>query len=247
MSECKVEKTGFGNIVVLQRPGLGYGVDSVLLAAFAAGETGAKAICKGSNIADFGTGSGIVAFILAHKVPETRILGLDVRQDAIYRAQKACKMNSMEDRLDFVLADISDEATMEGYKGKFDAVVTNPPYFRRSGALRSESDERYIARHETTAELGDFLRNANKLLKNRGSLYMVHRPDRLADIICEMRACNIEPKTLQMVVPRAGESANIVLIHGIKGAGRELRVLPEIAVHGETKDYTDEIMHLYER
>lgn len=245
MNDIKTERTGFGDIVVLQRPGLGYGVDSVLLAAFAAGETGAPKVREGARIADFGTGSGIIAFVLAHKVNRTELTGFDIRPDAVDRATKACELNGMDDRVNFVLTDIAgDEIT--SYDGSFDAVVTNPPYFRKSGALRSDSDDRYIARHETTAELGDFVRSAARLLKQRGSLYMVHRPDRLADIMCEMRSGGIETKTLQLVVPRKGEAANIVLIHGIKGAGSELRVLPEIAVHKED-GYTDEIMRLYER
>ena len=76
---------------------------------------------------------------------------------------------------------------------------------------------------------------------------MVHRPDRLADIITEMRAAGIEPKEMQLVVPKAGRAANIVLVHGVKGAGPELRLLPQIAVHTEDGGYTDEILRCYER
>ena len=76
---------------------------------------------------------------------------------------------------------------------------------------------------------------------------MVHRPDRLADIITEMRAAGIEPKEMQLVVPKAGRAANIVLVHGVKGAGPELRLLPQIAVHTEDGGYTDEILRYYER
>ena len=76
---------------------------------------------------------------------------------------------------------------------------------------------------------------------------MVHRPDRLADIITEMRAAGIEPKEMQLVVPRDGKAANIVLVHGVKGAGSELRMLPQIAVHTADGGYTDEILRYYER
>ena len=76
---------------------------------------------------------------------------------------------------------------------------------------------------------------------------MVHRPDRLADIFSALRASGIEPKEMQMVVPKTGKAANIVLIHGIKGAGAELRLLPEISVHTADGGYTDEILNYYER
>jgi tRNA1(Val) A37 N6-methylase TrmN6 len=62
-----------------------------------------------------------------------------------------------------------------------------------------------------------------------------------------MRAAGIEPKEMQLVVPREGKAANIVLIHGIKGAGAEMRLLPQIAVHTADGGYTDEILQYYER
>ena len=76
---------------------------------------------------------------------------------------------------------------------------------------------------------------------------MVHRPDRLADIFSGMRDAGIEPKEMQFVVPKAGKAANIVLIHGIKGAGSELRMLPQITVHTTDGGYTEDILKYYER
>jgi tRNA1(Val) A37 N6-methylase TrmN6 len=62
-----------------------------------------------------------------------------------------------------------------------------------------------------------------------------------------MRAAGREPKEMQLLVPKAGRAANIVLVHGVKGAGPELRLLPQIAVHTEDGGYTDEILRYYER
>jgi tRNA1(Val) A37 N6-methylase TrmN6 len=85
------------------------------------------------------------------------------------------------------------------------------------------------------------------MLRDGGHLYMVHRPDRLADIFSGMRAAGIEPKDMQLVVPKEDKAANIVLIHGVKGAGPELRMLPQITVHTADGGYTDEILKYYER
>lgn len=245
----RVDDTGFGGIRVIQTKGSGYGVDAVLLAAFAAGETGARGLQKKAakhlRIADLGTGSGVIAFITHHKLGGARLTGYDISPAAVERAQRACEMNGLTDDIDFICCDINDiDAAAE-----FDAVLTNPPYFRRTpdepGA--AEPDERYIARHETTADITDFAEVSAAVLKEGGSLYMVHRPDRLADIISEMRAAGIEPKEMQPVVPHAGKASNMVLIHGIKGAGPELRMLPEIAVHTADGGYTAEILRYYER
>ena len=252
----RTDDTGFAGIKVIQTEKAGYGVDAVLLAAFAAGETGAGGMAAGSRAADLGTGSGVVAFILHHKLGGARITGFDVRAAAVDRAKRACAMNGLEEDIDFICCDAA-EIGRKGTSllphavraGSFDAVVSNPPYFRRTpdepGA--ADPDERYVARHETTADFADFAEAAARLLKEGGSFYLVHRPDRLADIFCGMRAAGIEPKEMQPVVPSAGKSANIVLVRGIKGAGPELRMLPEIAVHGAGGGYTPEILKIYER
>jgi tRNA1Val (adenine37-N6)-methyltransferase len=125
--------------------------------------------------------------------------------------------------------------------------VTNPPYFRRNSAIPSASDDRYIARHETTAGIEEFVDAARCMLKKGGDLYMVHRPDRLADIISALRASDLEPREMQMVTPRAGEPANIVLLHAVKGAGPQLRMLPELPVHNKDGSYTQQILRIYER
>lgn len=245
----RIDDTGFGGLKVIQTKGSGYGVDAVLLAAFAAGDTGAKGLTKaGSNllrIADLGTGCGVAAFILFHKLEGARITGYDINEEALDRANRACGLNGLTESIDFVLCDVKDiEASAD-----FDAVISNPPYFRRTpdepGA--KNPDARYIARHETTADISDFASVSAGMLREGGHLYLVHRPDRLADIISEMRAAGIEPKEMQPVVPKQGRAANIVLIHGIKGAGPELRMLPQIAVHTESGGYTDEILTYYER
>lgn len=246
MDNVRIDRTGFGDIVVLQREGLGYGVDAVLLAAFAAGETGAAPIRSSSRIADLGTGSGIVAFTVAHKVERSSVTGFDVREDAVMRAAEASRLSGLEDRTFFVCADIAGEEILD-YRARFDAVVTNPPYFRRDGAVPARTGDRYVARHETTAELSDFVRVSALLLRERGALYMVHRPDRLVDIMSGMRLAGIEPKYLQLVTPRCGSAPNICLVCGIKGGGSELKVLPELAVHTEDGGYTDVINRIYER
>lgn len=245
----RIDDTGFGGIRVIQTKGSGYGVDAVLLAAFASGETGAKGLQKSAakplRIADLGTGCGVIAFIMHHKLSGARLTGYDISPAAVERAERACTINGLTEDIDFVCCDIKDIDAA----GEFDAVLTNPPYFRRTpdepGA--ADPDERYIARHETTADIKDFARTASSMLKEGGSLYMVHRPDRFADIISEMRAAGIEPKEMQPVVPHAGKASNMILIHGIKGAGPELKMLPEIAVHTADGGYTKEILEYYER
>lgn len=239
----RIDDTGFGNIKVIQQEGLGYGVDAVLLAAFAAGETGARGIRTASRIADLGCGSGIVGFILCHKIEDTQVVGIDKREQAVDRARRAAVLSELDNRTEFVEADVNGYTNI----ARFDAVVSNPPYFKQNSAIPSGDNDKFIARHETTATLSDFVDTASKMLKEGGDLYLVHRPDRLVEIFEEMKRCGIEPKDLQLVVPHPGEEPNIVLVHGVQGAGSELKVLPEIAIHNTDGSYTDIIQCIYER
>ena len=152
----RTDETGFGEIKVIQKKGYGYGVDAVLLAAFAAGETGAAGIgmtgIDGNvsgrapvtvRIADLGTDCGIVAFILAHKIPGSYVLGIEKRSEAADRAREAVLMNGFEDRISIITADVNEIA--DGDKtailSSFDAVVSNPPYFRKGSAIPSSSSD----------------------------------------------------------------------------------------------------------
>lgn len=242
----RIDRTGFGELVVVQGKGFSYGVDSVLLAAFANGETGAVRIQDNSRVMDLGTGNGIIPFIMSHKNGTLKLEGIEVQEISYDRAVRGLEANALQDRIVFHNMDVLEaEESFEG--GSFDAVVSNPPYFRRGAAMISAASAKMIARHETTATLEDFLRVASRLLRTGGSMYMVHRPDRMVSILTQMRQNGLEPKALQLVTPHPGEAANILLVHGIKGAGEELRVLPDISVYGEGREYSDEIMRMYER
>ncbi|MBR0374230.1 MAG: methyltransferase [Mogibacterium sp.] len=262
----RIDDTGFGGVRVIQGGGFSYGVDAVLLASFLAerltGRSGQSAdrSARPVRVCDLGTGNGIIPLILSHKAPQCRTVGIEVDPDAYSRAVRSVRLNDLDDRIMILHADINDiyesitqeaaEADAEGAEetaGAFDVVVTNPPYFRRGAAILNEQSAKARARHETTAGLADFLRLAELLLRQGGDFYMIHRPDRLVDVLSEMRTRGIEPKELQMITPRQGEAANLVLIHGVKGAGPELRLLPEQAVHGPGQEYTDWINRIYER
>lgn len=242
----RLDKTGFGDLAVIQGKGFSYGVDTVLLTGFANGEMGAPGIKEDARIVDLGTGNGIIPFIMSHKHESAHIDGIEVQEVSYDRAMRGLAINGLSDRIKFINMDVLGiRESMEAES--YDAVVTNPPYFRRGAAMISNASSKMIARHETTATLEDFIKASVFLLKPGADFYMVHRPDRMVSILSLMRLHGIEPKTLQLVAPRAGTAANILLVHGIKGAGEELRILPEIYVYKSPEEYSDIIMKLYER
>jgi len=248
----RIENTGFGNIKLIQDPEqFCYGVDAVILADFANSLYPAF-----KKAADLGTGNGIIPLILSHKNSEAHITGVEIQPDAADMAMRSCRLNGLEEKINFVVADVADIADgklgesikdLALYEGSMDMVTCNPPYFVKGGAIPSSSKAKFIARHETTAGVEDFIKTAEKLLKRKGHFFMVHRPSRLADIMYYCRKYGLEPKDMRMVVPKPGETPNILLIHCIKGGGRELNVMKELSVYNEDGSYSDEIEHIYER
>ncbi len=242
-----INNTGFGTVKVIQGDGFRYGIDAVLLSAFACGETGANAIIKNARVADLGAGCGVVAMITAYKRQDILVDGFEVREEEADRAYRGAKLSGLQERCSFFCTDVNDICDQETFENNYDAVVTNPPYFKKSGAILNKAEAKRIARHETSVNLAEWSRVAALMLKNSGDLYMVHRPDRLVDILASMRQSGIEPKEIQFISPRRGKASNIVLIHGVKGAKSELKMLKELIVHDEGQAYTEEINRIYGR
>ena len=242
-----ISSTGFGSVKVVQGDGFKYGVDAILLAGFACGETGASAIKKNAIVADLGSGCGIISMVVAYKRLDLLTDEFEVQKEEYVWVFRCAMLSDLQSRCCFHNMNILGTYLKEEFESKYDAVVTNPPYFKRAGAILNDNEAKTVARHETSAGVSDWLRVSNRVLKPGGDYYMVHRPDRLVDIISAMREHNIEPKEMQFVKPRTGKPANIVLIHGVKDARPELKLLKEYVVHGEGQTYTDEINHIYGR
>lgn len=242
----RVDATGFGELELIQKPEeFCYGVDAVLLADFAA-VNGKK---PAGLAVDLGTGTGVIPLILSHKTSIERILGVEVQAGSYERAVRNVKLNRLEGRLEMVHGDVNDYLNGWGRKldlaGKADWVTCNPPYTAGSCGLTSSNAAKHIARHETTADLETFLKCSAYILRDKGELFLVHRPSRIVDICCFGRQHGLEVKTLRFVSPTPGAAANILLVHMVKGGGREARLLAPLAVHDKYGGYTEELQQAY--
>ena len=130
----------------------------------------------------------------------------------------------------------------------FDVIVTNPPYFRLEElSKKNENPHKTIARHEVEITLGDIIKIAKKFLNNNGAFAMVHRSDRLIEIIEEMRKNNIEPKRIQLIYPKEKTNSNMVLIEGRKNGKPGLIVCEPLIIHDEAGNYLENINQSYFR
>lgn len=238
----RIDEIGFGSLRLIQKPeDFCYGIDAVLLATSAE-------IRKGARVIDLGTGTGIVPLILSHRTEAAEIFGVELQQDSYERALRNAAINDLEERVRFIHSDV--KLLLESNPSlarSFDAVFTNPPYVKGGGGLQNMRGAKTIARHETTAGLEDFIRQASLLLKDKGEFYMVHRPNRLVDICALCRKYRLEPKELRLVCPDRETAPNILLIRCVKHGRPELKFKNPLYVYKEDGSYTDEIMELYER
>ena len=157
--------------IIQNTEGFCFGIDAVLLSDFA------KEIKKDSKVLDLGTGTGILPILLSGKTNLSKIYGIEVQEEVAEMAQRSVKLNNLEDKIEIINKNIKD-IKEDFKKNSFDAIVTNPPYKKIETGKTNERENKYISRHEVTASLEDFIKISFDMLKDKGSLYMVHRPER---------------------------------------------------------------------
>ena len=223
---------------LIQHPGrFCFGMDAVLLSAFARVKTG-------ECVLDLGTGTGILPILLAAKTEGKHFTGLEIQEESADMARRSVLHNHLEDRISIVTGDIKEASSIFGTV-TLDVITTNPPYMIGGHGLANPESAKAIARHEVLCTLDDILRESCKMLKYGGRFYMVHRPFRLAEILTKMTAIHLEPKRMRLVYPYIDKEPNMVLIEGIKNAKSRIEVEPPLIVYEKDGDFTRRIYDLY--
>ena len=235
----RIDDLGINDLKIIQnKEGFCFGIDSVLLSNFA------KNIKEGVKVIDLGTGTGIIATLLCAKTKLEKVVGVEVQEEVYEMAKRSIKLNKLENRFEVINENIKNLPNIYS-SGQFDVVVTNPPYKKINTGVKNKDERKIISRHEITASLDDFIEVSSYLLKDKGEFYMVHRPDRLVDIICTMRKNNIEPKLIRFVCANAKKEPNLLLIKGIKNGHAFLKIEKNVYIYDENGKYTDDINKIY--
>lgn len=212
-----------------------FGIDAVLLSAFAE-------IKKGERVLDLCSGNGIIPILLAGKTEAAAISGIEINPVQAALFARSVAENQLK-HISVLEGNILDAASLTG-NARFDVVTCNPPYIK-GGQIQNPSENKAIARHEILCTLEDVLTVAAERLRYGGRFYMVHRPDRLTDILETMRKCQIEPKRLRMVHSNAAREAGLVLVEGTRGGGAFLRVMPPLVLYNADGTYTIDALRQY--
>jgi tRNA1Val (adenine37-N6)-methyltransferase len=233
----RVDDLQFNDLKIIQNTkGFCFGIDGVLLANFVE-------LKKNARVVDLGTGTGIIPILLAGKSETSHITALEIQEEVAEMAQRSVKMNQLERRIEILNIDLKEYHNYLTLNF-FDVVTANPPYMHSKGLINPE-DKKAISRHEVKCSLEDVIQTASKLLKQYGKFFMVHRPQRLVDIMVICRNYKLEPKRLRFVHPNQGNKPNLLLLECRKAAQAELKILDPLYVYNTDGQLSQEIYKIY--
>ncbi len=203
-----LEDLGDGFRIIQGRNEFRFGTDAVKLSDFAV-------VRPGERVMDLCTGTGIVPLLLYKKEPAIQVVGLEIQAQMHDMAQRSVKLNNLTDKIDIRLGDlcrIREQFPAES----FQVVACNPPYMKNNTGKQNKCESVTIARHELCCNLADCVAAAAYLLPSGGRFYMVHRPERLTDILSVMREKGVEPKRLTFFAPSSGKPPRLLVVEGQK-------------------------------
>jgi tRNA1Val (adenine37-N6)-methyltransferase len=222
--------------IIQNKERFSYGTDAIFLSDFAKSK---------GVVVDLGTGTGIIPLRLYGKDKVGIIYGVEIQEEVAEMAKRSIELNRLEEKIKILNMDLKKLPSIFG-KNAVDTITSNPPYMKSGGALVNPDENFAISRHEVTCTLDDIIEVTDYLLKPLGKFYMVHRPDRLVDIIYLLRKHKLEPKYIRFVQPKLNKKPNLILIEAVKGGKPDLKFYDPLIVYNDDGSYTEEITPIYE-
>ena len=228
----------FDNLKIVQNKNyFNFSLDSVLLPSFVEITPNTK------KILDLCTGNAPIPLILSTKT-DASIIGVELQKEIYDLALESVKINKINN-IQLINKDVK-EIINDFETDFFDIITCNPPYFKNTEkSIKNDEKIKSIARHEIYVTIEDIIKISRKLLKNNGSLCLVHRTERLFEIIDLMKKNNIEPKRIQFIYPKERKNSNLVLIDGRKNGKPGVKLLYPLFVHNEDGSYTNEVLEKF--
>ena len=212
--------------------GYRYSIDAFLLADFCY-------LPKNSKVLDMGSGCGIISILLSVAFPLSKIKGIEIQPELIKLANLNILNNKLNEKISFIHGDVK-EISKYFIKEEFEIVVTNPPYYRIGDGRINPHFGKASSRHEIIGNLKDFIIAAEKVLRPKGSFYIIYTAKRATELIYECKQFGLEPKIIRNVHSKKDSNANLILLKAIKMGGAELKIFPPLYLFKENGKYTAE-------
>lgn len=226
----------YENLKLIQNKfGYKFSTDSVLLANFGRAK-------QNDVYVDLCSGSAVIAILFLCKNKIKKGYSVEIQERLADMAERSIIVNNLQDRLSVLNEDLENVYKTLGFES-VDVITVNPPY--NEVGETSDNDEIAIATHEIKTNLSKIVESSAKLLKFGGKIFMVHRCDRLASIIFELKKNNLEPKVMRVVYPKKNKAPNLVLIEAKKGAKAGLIIKEPLILNNDDGSETDELKRIY--
>ncbi len=232
---------GFEGLKIIQRPDmLNFSLDSVLVADFA------PITKKIRRAVDIGTGFAPIPLFLSTRKKDLRITAFEIQKEVADIASRNISLNALEATISILHEDFR-HALRHLPPTSMDLITCNPPFFKYSRHSNvSGSEYKKLARHEVSISLEDIVVTSKKLLKDKGRLVMVHRAQRLDEVLLTLSKHAFSVKRLRLVHPRSGSEATMVLVDAANNAGQSMKVLPPLYVHEDGSGaYSEETLRIF--
>lgn len=221
-----------------------FGIDSVILA------NNIK-LKKQDVMLDLCTGTGVIPIIVDAKQKCKKILGIELQKEMYDLAERNIQMNNLSERISILNMNIKDIKAIRKYllkctgKDTVNCISCNPPYKQIGTGIKINDSVKDIARNEVECTLEDVFKTASALLNSKGKLYLVHKPERIADLLCYSRKYNLEIKEIRFMQPQINKKPSLVLLEYIKDGGVECNIREILVQYDKYGNYSEEIMSIY--
>lgn len=208
-----------------------FGIDSILLANF-------SKMKKNKTLIDIGAGSGILSLACSSYYNLKKVYSIEIQKEKANLLGENLKLNSLKN-----IEIINEDLNKTDFKENFvDYIITNPPYYKKGANIKNKEEEFLISRQEIKMNLSDIFKFSNRTLKDRGKLFMIHKPERLVDIVKE--SGNLKLKKIKFVQSKAFEKPVFILMEFVKNANDGLKFENPLIIYDENNNYTKEVKEI---
>ena len=227
----------FNHMKIIQRKDMfNFSLDTVLLAQFCTINKDVR------NIVDFGTNNAAIPLLLSKRTPK-KITGIEIQEEAVELAKRNVQMNDLEEQIEIIHGDIKEVVKT---LPKAQLIICNPPFFKvGEDSNLNENEYLTIARHEVKIDLEGIISSAAYLLDNKGRFAIVHRPNRMIDILNLMQKYDIEPKRIRFVYPKMNRESHVLLVEGMYKGKKGIKIESPLYAHNDDGSYSNEVRKMF--
>ncbi|WP_308654860.1 methyltransferase [uncultured Anaerococcus sp.] len=207
-----------------------FGVDSIILGDFAK-------MKKDKVALDIGAGSGVLSFLTNSLYKLKKVYAVEIQKAKADLLRENIALNNIEN-IELINDDLNN---IDFKENSLDYIITNPPYYKITDNIGNKEEEFLISRQEKYLKLEDIFAFSNKTLKDKGKLFMIHKPERMVEIF--NKSGNLKPKRVRFVESRVYEKPQFILVEFVKNARDGLKIEDPLVIY-EGNSYSKEMKQI---